>query len=152
MSTTEHSRPAPPPAHPHPALRRLDPLVGTWTMAGRDHGTDADLTSTQRFEWLDGGFFLLQHTDSQHFGETGKGLEVIGYDYEHDTVMSHYYDNSGNHWQYSWECTDGELTIWMGAPGSPAFFSGKFSEDGNTITGQWQWPGGGYSATLTRSV
>jgi hypothetical protein len=37
--------------------------------------------------------------------------------------------------------------------GSSASFKGKFSDDdddGNTITGGWEWPEGGYDATVTR--
>jgi hypothetical protein len=34
--------------------------------------------------------------------------------------------------------------------GSPASFMGKFTDDRDTITGLWEWPGGGYEATMTR--
>ena len=40
--------------------------------------------------------------------------------------------------------------IWGGEKGSPAFFKGTFSPDGNTCTGAWVFPGGGYSTTMTR--
>jgi hypothetical protein len=42
------------------------------------------------------------------------------------------------------------LTIWGGEKGSPAYYVGKFSADGNTMTGAWEWPGGGYESTATR--
>ena len=150
MSTEQHTRPAPPPAHPHPDLRRLDALVGTWTMTGRDHTSDAELSGTHKFEWLEGGFYLLQHTEGEHFGQKVRGLEVIGYDYEREAVTSRYYDSGGNGFEYTWEREGDTLTIWMGTPDSPAFFSGVLPDGGDTITGQWQWPGGGYDATITR--
>ncbi|MEW6731524.1 MAG: hypothetical protein AB1489_09340 [Acidobacteriota bacterium] len=34
--------------------------------------------------------------------------------------------------------------------GSPAYYRGKFSDDGSTLTGGWVWPGGGYESTMTR--
>ena len=44
------------------------------------------------------------------------------------------------------------LTIWAGEKGSPAYFRGVFSGDGNTMSGQWFYPdGGGYDSTMTRS-
>ncbi len=46
---------------------------------------------------------------------------------------------------------DGDtLTIWSGGKGSPAYYRGAFSEDGNTLMGRWVWPGGGYESTSTR--
>ncbi len=47
--------------------------------------------------------------------------------------------------------TDGEtMTIWFGPKGSPAFYKGRWSDDGNTLSGEWEWPGGGYKETMTR--
>ena len=35
--------------------------------------------------------------------------------------------------------------------GSPAYFEGTFSDDGDTMTGEWVYPGGGgYESTMTR--
>ena len=42
-------------------------------------------------------------------------------------------------------------TIWFGEQGSPAYYKGSFSDDGDTLTGAWVYPGGGgYSTTTTR--
>jgi hypothetical protein len=39
----------------------------------------------------------------------------------------------------------------MGERGSPAYYEGQFSADGNTINGAWHYPGGGgYTTTTTR--
>jgi hypothetical protein len=43
------------------------------------------------------------------------------------------------------------MTIWMGEKGSPAVYTGTFGPDGNTIEGEWEWPGGGYKETMTRA-
>jgi hypothetical protein len=47
---------------PDPALKRLDRLVGTWSMDG--HLVDSDennIKGQTTFRWLPGGFFLEQH-------------------------------------------------------------------------------------------
>ena len=43
------------------------------------------------------------------------------------------------------------LTIWGGERGSPAYYRGTFSQDGNTLSGAWVYPGGGgYESTSKR--
>jgi hypothetical protein len=36
--------------------------------------------------------------------------------------------------------------------GSPAYFKGTWSEDGDTLDGAWVYPGGGYPSTMTRAA
>jgi hypothetical protein len=57
----------------------------------------------------------------------------------------------GNTLDYVYELEGDTLTIWGGEKGSPAYYQGRFSEDGDTITGAWVYPGGGgYESTATR--
>ena len=57
----------------------------------------------------------------------------------------------GDTFDYTYEVDDDTLTIWGGEKGSPAYFQGKWSDDGNTNTGAWVYPdGGGYESTMTR--
>jgi hypothetical protein len=51
---------------------------------------------------------------------------------------------------YIYEMDGDTLRIWAGEKGSPAYMKGKFSEDGNTFSCEWTYPGGGYKATGTR--
>ena len=45
---------------------------------------------------------------------------------------------------------DGDtLTIRGGDVGAPATFTGRFGDDGSSLTGRWEWPGGGYEAAMT---
>jgi hypothetical protein len=44
------------PPLPHPDLKNLDRLVETWEMSGEVQGR-------VRFEWIEGGYFLIQHVD-----------------------------------------------------------------------------------------
>ena len=41
---------------PNPDLKSLERLVGRWTMSGDTQGTVI-------YEWMEGGFFLMQHFD-----------------------------------------------------------------------------------------
>src|SRR5215211_3579088 len=60
----EASANAPGPPTPDPALKALDPFVGTWSMKGHLLGSDEEnIVGQATFRWLDGGFFLLQHIE-----------------------------------------------------------------------------------------
>jgi hypothetical protein len=137
------------PPTPSAALRRLDRLVGTWQVSGGTQGTI-------RYDWLDGGFFLLQHIDMVSDGRPIQGLEVIGhlqpFGAERSAdIHSRYYGGQGETFDYVYEIEGDTLTIWGGERGSPAYFQGTFSPDGNTLSGAWVYPGGGgYDSTSVR--
>ena len=135
---------------PYPGLKSLNKLVGTWKVSG------PDISGQVQFEWMEGGFFLIQHVDLEHSGRKIKGIEIIGYDRGFGAtepsanIRSHWYDTVGNTFDYTYEVDDDTLTIWGGEKGSPAYYQGKWSDDRNTNTGAWVYPGGGYESTLTR--
>ena len=137
-------------ALPAQDMQRLDRLVGTWNVTGEAEGQ-------VRFEWMPGGFFLLQHVDINHGGNQINGLEVIGHERlfgasEPDRdIKSRFYSSTGDTLDYVYELEDDTLTIWGGQRGSPAYYRGTFSDDGNTMSAGWVWPGGGYRATMTRA-
>lgn len=146
---------------PDPDIARLGALVGTWSIEGREFDSDAEIRGRVRFEWLEGGFFLVQHVDLVHAGYAIKGIEVIGRERKFGEsepgqhIISRFYDNMGNTLDYVYELEGDYLTIWGGQIGSPAAFRGTISPDGNTLTGSWEWPNedgttGGYSQTATR--
>jgi hypothetical protein len=138
------------PPERNPGLKSLDKLVGTWKVSG------PDIDGQVIFEWMEGGFFLTQRVDLVHGGHVIKGIEIIGYERKWGSdepgkdITSHFFEStSGDHLEYVWEVTEDTLTIWGGQKGSPAFYKGTFSDDGNSNTGAWQWPGGGYESTMT---
>jgi hypothetical protein len=135
-------------AQPSAALKCLDRLVGKWRHSG---GVEGHTT----YEWMEGGFFLLQRVDLQSSGRQIKGMEVIGHlrpfgGEPSEAVKSRYYDNEGDTFDYVYELEGDTLTIWGGEKGSPAYFKGQFSADGNAMAGEWVVPGGGYASTMTR--
>lgn len=141
-------------AYPEPAsssdLKALgDRLVGTWKLSGDTDGTTI-------YEWMEGGFFFIQRMDFKHDGHEVKGIEVIGHlrpfgEEPGKDIRSRVYDSTGNTFDYVYEITGDTLTIWGGERGSPAYFKGKFSNYGDTITGEWIYPGGGYKSTMIRA-
>jgi hypothetical protein len=130
---------------PHPMLKRLgERLVGTWKVSG-------GVTGQVRYEWMEGGFFLMQHVDL----DDNKGLEIIGQlrlfgEAPSEDIKSRYYGSMGATFDYVYELDGDTLTIWGGEKGSPAYYRGTFSSDGNTLSGAWVYPGGGYESTSMR--
>ena len=136
---------------PSPELRELDRLVGKWAVSG-DY-----VEGTSTFEWMEGGFFLLQRVDFE--GQDGhriKGIEIIGHERPFgaepsEEIKSRFYSNTGDTLDYVYELEGNILTIWGGERRSPAYYKGMFSADGDTLGGAWHYPGGGgYEATSTR--
>jgi len=134
---------------PSADLKNLDRLVGTWDITGGAVGQ-------VRYEWMRGGFFLLQHVELDNNGHKSSGIEIIGHEQKFgeapsEHIKSRYYGSTGETFDYVYEMEGNTLTIWGGEKGSPAYYRGTMSDDGNTLTGGWVYPGGGgYESTATR--
>lgn len=134
---------------PNPDLKPFERLIGIWKQAG-------ELDGEIRYEWAAGGFFLLQHVDFLHGGQRIKGIEIIGHEFNFGAepskeIKSRFYSFlDGMTIDYVYEMEGDTLTIWGGEKGSPAYYKGTFSKDGNTLKGGWVYPGGGYEAVSTR--
>jgi hypothetical protein len=138
---------------PNSDLRSLDKLVGTWELSG-------DVEGQIKFEWAEGGFFLIQHVDLKSPLKYGRhrilGIEVIGHlqrvnEEPTSDIKSRFYSYlDGLTLDYTYELVGDAFTIWFGERGSDNLFKGKFSRDGNAYSGAWKWPGGGYTMTATR--
>jgi len=133
---------------PDAALRALDRLVGSWRISG-------DATGTVTYRWMEGGFFLVQEGELELYGHHNKFTEIIGrerpFGGEPSTdIKSRNYTAEGDTLDYVYELDGDRLTIWGGHRGSDSHYTGTFSADGNTLSGAWSWPGGGYKATSTR--
>ena len=69
---------------PAPELKKLDYFVGTWTAEGDIKpgplGPGGKFAATNHVQWMDGGFFLVTHSEFR--GSIGKGTETsyMGYD------------------------------------------------------------------------
>jgi len=90
--TTDNSQKA----QPSPALKRLEKLVGTWTIAGRTLDSDVDnIKGRVVINWLAGGFFLEQRGEMEFMGTRIESLEIVYYDPTADTFPSTVYASIG---------------------------------------------------------
>ena len=136
------------PRQPDTAVQALDRLAGTWHVSG-------DATGTVRYRWLPGRFFLLQEGELELFGHKNTFTEIIGrhrpFGGEPSAeICSRAYTSEGDTLDYVYELDGDTLTIWGGQRSSGARYNGTFGTDGDTLTGAWAWPGGGYRTTSTR--
>ncbi|MCC6455521.1 MAG: DUF1579 family protein [Caldilineaceae bacterium] len=121
---------------PDPALKRLDPLVGTWDLTGRTLGSPEDnISGRVIIEWLPGGFFLQQRGEMDFMGFKAQSLEVIGYDPASNTFPSTVYSSmDGAPAPYHWDVQGNIVTHWTDGHK----YTGTFSADGNTLAGGWR--------------
>jgi hypothetical protein len=135
------------PKTPHPELRKLQPIVGRWRITG------PEVKGEVTYEWMEGGFFLIQRFDLVNFGSHHKGIEYAGWDDDTGTVRSRLMGTDGARFTYTYALDGNVYTYWFGEKGSPTFSRGTISDDGREIVGRWEIPGapgGGYDWRLTR--
>jgi hypothetical protein len=135
---------------PDPALERLEPLVGTWTMKGHLIGSDEEnILGETTFRWIAGGFFLQQDVEIDFAGMFQvKSHELIGHDPETGAFASNVYANiSPVPLPYRWDLRDRTLTISVSYGQLDSTFTGEFSEDGESFAGGWR-PNPGADETI----
>jgi len=120
------------------ARERLEALVGEWTIgAGPPEGPPWPGEGRVTFEWLDGTPLLVErwHVD---LPEAPDGVAVIGCDGTSGTYYQLYTDDRDV--QRVYEMSLGEGVWKLRREGDPFSqrFTGRFAEDGRTITGRWE--------------
>jgi hypothetical protein len=75
------------PPTPAPELKKLDFLAGDWSAEGTQTSApgapSGKWSTTSRAEWMDGNFFLVEHSDMD-LAAMGKGKELAFYGYDSD--------------------------------------------------------------------
>jgi hypothetical protein len=124
---------------PDPALKRLDRMVGTWTMEGNLVGSEEkNIKGETTFRWLPGGFFLEQRAHIDFAGVEIDALELIGYDPESDTFPSTVFSGfSPTPLPYRWEVREESVKIAVSYDQLDATFTGSWRDDG-TFSGGWR--------------
>ena len=129
-----------------PHSTHLEPfhaLVGEWsTSATHPALGSVKVPGHTTFEWLEGRRFLIGRSRNDH-PDFPDGLTVTGAD--GDGLAMHYYDSRGVERVYQASLNDGVLELWRDAPGFSQRYTGTFSDDGDTITGLWQFSSDGSS-------
>ena len=140
---------------PDPALKRLEKLVGTWSIKGRTlDSQDDNISGRVTIEWLPGGFFLQQLGEMEFMGSKIHSLEIVGYDPSTKAFFSNVYSNmAGVPAPYEWDVQGNVVTHWT----EESKYTGILSEDGNILSGGWrpeedkEGPENvAYDATMTR--
>ena len=129
----------------HPALARLDPLVGRWTVQPKVEGVG---TAWSEFSWQDGGAFLRQTSDADSVPDTTPQawrdnapfptISLIGLDDAAEEFTVLYSDARGVHRVYRMTFADHVWTMWRDAPGFGQRLTATLSADGDTIEGKWE--------------
>ena len=122
--------------------RRLERLIGEWTMHVAFPGAPPVAGGRVVFEWMTGEQFLIERWEVP-VPEAPDGLAIIGFDEGRGTFLQHYFDSRGIARVYAMSLEDGVWTLWRDAPDfSPLAFAqrytGTFSDDGTTIVGRWE--------------
>jgi hypothetical protein len=137
------------PKSPNPALKTLNRLIGKWRISGPE--VDGEIS----YEWMEGGFFLIQRFDLTNSGNPYKGVEYSGFDEDTKTIRTRLMGTDGANFTYTYEVDGDTLFYWFGDKGANWFSKGRFASDGRSVIGRWHMPDkdggtGGYNYTLTR--
>jgi hypothetical protein len=121
---------------PNPKLKPLSALIGKWKTVGTHPllpGTTFHGHTT--FEWLEGGAFLIMHSEIAEPG-IPSGIAIFGSDDDTGEYFMLYFDERGVSRKYEVTLRDDTLKWWRNAPGFSQRFSGTFVDGGRTIVGK----------------
>ncbi|HTC48035.1 MAG TPA: DUF1579 family protein [Candidatus Aquilonibacter sp.] len=103
------------PPKPGPELKKLDFFAGTWTIDGTmkpsSYGPGGPITESEKCEWMEGGFYLVCHSDYKSSMGGGVGLSVMGYSTE-DKAYTYREFNSFGEFDDSRGTFDGDTWTW----------------------------------------
>jgi hypothetical protein len=103
------------PPKPGPEVKKLDVFVGTWIRDGNMKpgmmGPGGSMTENEKCEWMDGGFYLVCHSDYKSTMGNGVGLSVMGYSAD-DKAYTYREFNSFGEFEDSKGILDGDTWTW----------------------------------------
>ena len=136
---------SPTPRRPGPEHQKLAVFLGKWRFEGQSqaspYGPAGKLTSTDTYDWVTGGFFLVHHWDGTQGGAPNKGVEIVGYDVATKAYVSRFFDNMGNSGVIRFT-VNGDT--WTGTAesdvaGRPLKERGSITLTGDTMTARWEY-------------
>jgi hypothetical protein len=117
---------------------RLEALVGEWAIEAKPpDGPPWPGGGRVTFEWLEGAPLLVErsHVDVP---EAPDGVAVLGCDGMSNTYYQLYTDERDVQRVYEMSLDNGVWKLWRDGEPFSQRFTGKFSEDGETIAGRWE--------------
>ena len=101
---------------PAPELKKLDVFVGTWNLDGNMKpgmmGPGGSMTENEKCEWMEGGFYLVCHSDYKSSMGNGVGLSVMGYSTD-DKAYTYREFSSAGEFVDSKGTLDGDTWTWI---------------------------------------
>ena len=85
------------PPKPGPEVKKLAYFVGNWKEEGKSmaHGMSGPISSTQKWEWTSGGFFVVGHSDNKSPVGEFTIMAVLGYDPQAKMYTYNVFDSWG---------------------------------------------------------
>ena len=100
---------------PAPELKKLDVFVGSWTLDGDmkpgPMGPGGKMTENEKCEWMEGGFYVICHSEYKSSMGNGVGLSVMGYSND-DKTYTYREFNSFGEFVDSKGSLDGDTWTW----------------------------------------
>jgi len=101
---------------PGPEHKKLDMFAGTWTLDGDMKpgamGPGGKVAENEKCEWMEGGFFLVCHTDLKSTMGNGTSISIMGYSAD-DKVYTYREFNSWGEFVDSKGSVDGDTWAWL---------------------------------------
>jgi len=100
---------------PGPEHKKLDIFAGSWTLEGDmkpgPMGPGGKMTESEKCEWMEGGFYLVCHSDFKSSMGNGSGISVMGYSADEKSYTYREF-NSWGEFDDSKGSIDGDTWTW----------------------------------------
>jgi hypothetical protein len=119
---------------PNPALKGFGTLLGEWqTVGSHPYLPGADLHGRVSFDWLEGGAFLIMHSDLDE-PRFPDGVAIFGSDDVAGKFFMLYFDERGVSRVYDVAMAGNQLRWWRDEPSFSQRFVITIEDDGNKMT------------------
>ena len=122
-------------------LERLHVLVGEWDIEITAISSHPDPSAVVRghtsFNWIQGGAFLLQHSEILN-SDFPRPISIIGPDDAAETYCMLYFDSRGVSRIYQMSLSADTWKLWRDFPGFSQRFIATFSDDRNGMIARWE--------------
>jgi len=100
---------------PGPEHKKLDMFAGSWALEGDmkpgPMGPGGKMTETEKCDWMQGGFYVVCHSDFKSSMGDGAGLSIMGYSSD-DKAYTYREFNSWGEFDDSKGALDGDTWTW----------------------------------------
>jgi hypothetical protein len=123
-------------AIPNPKLNPLKTLIGEWKTVGTHPLVpDTILHGHSYFKWIEGGAFLIWHSEIDNEGFPS-GIAIFGSDDETGEYFMLYFDERKVSRKYEVSFQDNIVKWWRNAPNFSQRYTWTIADNGNTIIGK----------------